>query len=67
MRSLSGSEPSSLGRGEAYQTCIRELSGPHPDYERASVYAILSLEETVRDAVAQMAEMAHQIMLASRR
>ena len=47
--------------------CVRELRGLHPDCERAQVYGTLGLEETLRDAVAQVAERAHQFKLASRR
>jgi hypothetical protein len=67
MSSLSGGPPPSLARGEAYTTCIAELSRPHPDYERALVYAVLSLDEAVRSAVAQLGGLAEQIQLASRR
>jgi hypothetical protein len=40
---------------------------PHPDYEQALVYAVLSLEETLRGAVAELGGVAEQIRLASRR
>jgi hypothetical protein len=62
MTNLSGGELPALEPGEAYQTCVRELRGPHPDYERAQVCATLSLEETLRHAVTQVAEMAHQMI-----
>jgi hypothetical protein len=56
-----------LGPGEAYQRCMRELAKPYPDYGHARLYATLSMEQTLRDMVAQMAELARQITLASRR
>jgi hypothetical protein len=40
---------------------------PHPDYEQALVYAVLSLDETLRGAVAELGGVAEQIRLASRR
>ncbi len=46
---------------------MRELHQAHPDYERAQVYATLNLEETLREISAQVAELAKQIVLASRR
>ncbi len=56
-----------LDPGEAYQACVKELHQAHPDYERAQVYATLSLEETLREMCAQVADLAKQITLASRR
>jgi len=56
-----------LDPGEAYQACVKELHQAHPDYERAQVYATLGLEETLREVAGQVAELARQITLASRR
>jgi hypothetical protein len=67
MRSLSGGEPPSLEPGEAYQRCLQALGPPHPDYEQALVYAVLSLDETLRGAVGELGGVAEQIRLASRR
>jgi hypothetical protein len=49
-----------LDPGEAMRECVGELGKLHPDYERAQVYATLSLREAV-------AELTKQIRLASRR
>ena len=65
MRPLPGGEPPSLQPGEAYQRCLQALGPPHPDYERALVYAVLSLDETLRGAVAQLRSLDEQIRLAS--
>jgi hypothetical protein len=35
--------------GDARAYCLRELNHEHPDYEAAQVYAILSVEEALRD------------------
>jgi hypothetical protein len=67
MRSLPGGEPLTLHPGEAHQRCLRALGPPHPDYEQALVYAVLSLDETLRGAVAEIGGVAEQIRLASRR
>jgi len=67
MRSLSGGEASSLQPGEAHQRCLQALGPPHPDYEQALVYAVLSLDETLRGAVAEFGGVAEQIRLAARR
>lgn len=56
-----------LGPGEAYQRCMQELGKPYPDHERPHLYATLSVEETLRDVVAQLVELTKQIGLASRR
>ena len=62
-----GGEPPSLEPGEAYQRCLQALGPPHPDYEQALVYAVLSLDETLRSAVGELGAVAGQIRLASRR
>jgi hypothetical protein len=67
MRSLSGGEPPSLEPAEAYQRCLQALGPPHPDYEQALVYAVLSLDETLGSAVGELGAVAEQIRLASRR
>jgi hypothetical protein len=67
MSSLPDDAPQPLDHGEAYQRCMRELRKPYPDYTCAQLYATLSMEETLRDVVAQVAELARQITLASRR
>lgn len=35
--------------GDAREYCLQELNRPVPDYEAAQVYALLSLEEAIRD------------------
>ena len=35
--------------GDAREHCIQELNHEHPDYQAAQVYAILSVEEALRD------------------
>jgi hypothetical protein len=45
---MSQDDPPALGTGEAYRQCVRELHQPHPDYERAQVFATLALHEAVR-------------------
>ena len=55
-----------LGPGEAYQWCMQELAKPYLDHERAQFYATLSMEETLRNVAAQLAELSKQIGLASR-
>jgi hypothetical protein len=67
MRSLSGGEPPPLQPGGAHQRCLQALGPPHPDYEQALVYAVLSLDETLRSAAVKLGAVAEQIRLASRR
>ena len=57
MNSLPDNEPQALKPGEAYQRCNHELSRPYPNHEAARLYATLSLEETLRDVVAQLAQL----------
>jgi hypothetical protein len=52
--------------GEARQCCLLELSQPDPNYGAAQVYATLSLEEAVRDVVAELAHLARELASASR-
>jgi hypothetical protein len=40
---------------------------PVPDWGAIHAHATLSLEETLRDVAKQVADLTHQIMLASRR
>jgi hypothetical protein len=54
MSSLPDGDPKVLAPGEAYQRCMHAIGRPHPDYEAAHLYATLSLEETLRDVVAQL-------------
>ena len=35
--------------GEAYELCVRELSGENPNFQAAQVFATLSVEEALRD------------------
>jgi len=60
-------EPLGLEPGAAYQMCLRQLQQPHPDWQAVQALATLSLEETLRGVGAQLADLSHQIMLASRR
>jgi len=36
-------------RSEAYQLCIQELSRQDPNFQAAQVFALLSVEEALRD------------------
>ena len=38
----------------------------YPDHQRAQLYATLSMEGTLRDVVAQLADLAEQMRLADR-
>jgi len=67
MSSLSDQERDGLEPGEAYKRCVQALDPVRPDYEAARVYAILTLEESVREVVTQLAELGGQIDRASRR
>jgi hypothetical protein len=67
MNPLSDGEDLALGPGEAYQRCMQVLAKPHPDYRAAQLFATLSLEETMRDAVAQLAQLTKELVIASRR
>ena len=46
-----------LGLGEALKQCMQAIRRGHPDYESAQVRAILSLNETVQNIAAQLAEL----------
>ena len=67
MSPLPDGVPQPLGPGEEYQRCMGEICKPYPDYQRAQLYATLSTEETLRDLLAQVAELIRQITLESRR
>jgi hypothetical protein len=34
---------------DAHELCVREISNENPDYQAAQVYALLSVEEALRD------------------
>ena len=53
--------------GGFYQQCVQELQRPHPDYAKIQALATLSLVETLQEVARQVAEVSHQITLASRR
>ena len=40
---------------EAYDSCTHELQRPVPDYQAAQVYALLSVEEALRDLADKVA------------
>jgi hypothetical protein len=66
MSSSPDDQAQALAPGEAYQRCMQELGKPYPDHQRAQLYATLSVEETLREVVAQIGDVAEQIRLASR-
>ena len=66
MSPLSGHEPGSLEPGEAYKRCLQALDPVRPNHEAAHVYAILVLEESVREVVTQLSDLGRQIDRASR-
>ena len=45
-----------------YRLCVEELSLADPDFQAAQVYAILSLEEAVREMTAALARMADRLV-----
>jgi hypothetical protein len=53
-------------RSEAYERCLDELGQPNPDYRVAQLYATLSLEEALRDMIAQLAILTRAVTVASR-
>jgi hypothetical protein len=61
MTSSSSEPPPGLMRGEAYDKCLEELQPPHPDYAAAQVYALLSLDETLRRIARQLEGLAEQV------
>jgi hypothetical protein len=50
-----------------YQQCVQELQQPYPDYTKIQALATLSPAEALREVAGQVAEVGHQITLASRR
>jgi histone H3/H4 len=53
--------------GGFYQQCVQELQRPHPDYAKIQALATVSLVEALQEVARQVAEVSHQITLASRR
>lgn len=49
-------------RSEPYRRCVQELTCTDPDFQAAQVYAILSLEEAVREMTAALARMADRLV-----
>jgi hypothetical protein len=49
--------PRPLGSGGALDECLKAIHRTHPDYERAQVYAILVLNETLQSVATQLAEL----------
>ena len=62
-------EQAENGRGSSalHQDCVQELLNVHPDYAKVQALATLTLVEAMQDAGQRIAELSHQIMLASRR
>jgi hypothetical protein len=50
-----------------HQECLQELQKVHPDYVKVQALAAVTLVETMQDVGQRIAELSHQIMLASRR
>jgi hypothetical protein len=46
---------------------LQELARDDPDYQAAQVYATLSLNETLREMVDQLAQLTKELVIASRR
>ena len=53
--------------GGFYQQCVQELQRPHPDYGKIQALATASLVETLQEVTRQVADVSHQITLASGR
>lgn len=47
-----------------YRLCMDELSQADPDFQAAQVYAILSLEEAVREMAKALARMSDRLVAA---
>lgn len=47
---------------DARDYCVRELNQEHPDYQAAQVYAILSVEEALRDLAAAVSRAAGRLV-----
>jgi hypothetical protein len=50
-----------------YQECVQELHKPHPDYAKVQALAAVGLVAALQDVGMRIAELSHQVMLASRR
>ena len=48
--------------GDAREYCIQELNREHPDYQAAQVYAILGLEEAIRDLTTAIGQAAGRVV-----
>jgi hypothetical protein len=60
--------PEDASLGDTYhQQCVQELQQPYPDYIKIQALATLSLAEALQEVARQVAEIGHQIILASRR
>lgn len=53
--------------GDLTGVLYQELQKPHPDYAKVSTLAAIGPMEALRAVSAQIAELSHQVMLASRR
>jgi len=66
-----GTMPEDAARGGAasamYQECVQELQKSHPGYAKIQALAAVGLVAALRDVSGQVAELSHQVMLASRR
>ena len=66
-----GTMPDDAAHGDAagalYQECVQELHKPHPDYAKVQALAAVGLVAALQDVGDRIAELSHQIMLASRR
>lgn len=47
---------------DALKYCLQELNREYPDYQRAQVFATLSLEEAVRDLAAAIGQVAGRLV-----
>lgn len=47
--------------GDALDYCLQELNREHPNYQRAQIFATLSLEEAVRDLAAAIGQAAGRL------
>jgi hypothetical protein len=65
--SVIGTTPDDAAGGDLAGGLYQELQKPHPDYAKVSALAAVGLMEALREVSAQIAELGHQVMLASRR
>jgi hypothetical protein len=49
-----------------HQECVQELQKVQPDYAKVQALAAVTLVEAIQDVSQRIAELSHQIMLASR-